>query len=77
MILIIVVAIVEFAYIVYQDFLNRREREKLQIKLMSKDVAEYKEATEPPPKPAKSEENPYKPIEEVDTEKLMNAKDAL
>ena len=74
---LIVVAIVEFAYIVYQDFLNRREREKLQMKLISKDVTEYKEATEPPPKPAKSEENPYKPMEEVDTEKLMKANDNL
>ena len=77
MIYIIVVAIVEFAYIVYQDFLNRKEREKLQIKLMSKDVAEYKEATEPKPKPAKSVESPYKPIEEVNTEKLMSADDNL
>ena len=77
MIYLIVVAIVEFAYIIYQDFFNRQEREKLQMKLMSKDVTEYKEATEPTPKPAESVEDPYKPMEEVDTEKLMNAKDEL
>jgi len=77
MVYIIVVAIVEFAYIVYQDLLNRKEREKLQMKLMSKNIQEYKEATEPKPKPAKSEESPYKPIDEVDTEKLMNAEDNL
>ena len=77
MVYIIVVTIVEFVYIVYQDFLNRREREKLQMKLMSKDVNEYKEATEPKPKPAKSVESPYKSMEEVDTEKLMNADDKL
>ena len=44
---------------------------------MSKDVTEYREATEPKPEPAESEESPYKPMEEVDTEKLMNAEDNL
>ena len=77
MIYIIVVAIVEFVYIVYQDFTNRKEREKLQIKLMSKDITEYKEAIEPKPKPTKSEESPYKPMEEINTDKLMSADDNL
>jgi len=77
MIYIIIIAIAEFAYIVYQDFLNRKEREKLQMKLMSKDVTEYKEATEPKPESAKSEESPYKPMEDIDTEKLMGADDNL
>jgi len=77
MIYLIVVAIIEFIYIVYQDFLNRREREKLQMKLMSKDIQEYKEATEPAPKPGKSEKSPYKPIEEVSIDKLMKAEDNL
>ena len=34
------VAILEFVYIVYQDWQNRAEREKLQLKLMSKDTQE-------------------------------------
>jgi len=77
MIYIIIIAIAEFAYIVYQDFLNRKEREKLQMKLMSRDVIEYKEATEPKPEPAESEESPYRPIDEVNTEKLLDADDNL
>jgi len=45
--------------------------------LMSKDVSEYKEATEPPAKPAESVKSPYRPMEDVDVEKLMSAKDEL
>lgn len=55
----------------------RREREKLQLKLMSKDTAEYKKATEKPPKDTNPKDNPYKPIEDVSVDKLMKAKDNL
>jgi hypothetical protein len=75
--LLAAIIIAEFFYIVYQDIANRRERERLQMKLMSRNIEEYKEATEPPPKPAESVKDPYRPLEEISTEKLINAKDNL
>jgi hypothetical protein len=75
--LLAVVAIVEFLYIVYQDFLNRQEREKLQMKLMSRDVDEYKRVTEKPEETQPQEESPYQSVDEVDIDKLLSAKDNL
>ena len=71
------VAILEFVYIVYQDWQNRAEREKLQLKLMSKDTQEYKKATEKPPKETEPEPDPYKTLDEVSIDKLMQAEDNL
>ena len=74
----IVVIILQFSFIVYQDISNRRERERLQLKLMSKDVAEYKTAVEPTPKNTPTEKKPsYVDPMEVDPEKILTAKDNL
>jgi len=75
--ILIIVVLLEFAYIIYKDEMFRRERKDLQLKLMSKNVEEYKKVSEPTPKPAKQEPDPYIPIEDVQTEKLMKAKDNL
>lgn len=75
--LLAVVAIVEFAYIVYQDILNRKERDSLQKKLMSKDLAEYQKVTEKPEETPEPEPSPYVPIDEVDVDKLLEADDNL
>lgn len=75
--LLVVVAIVEFVYIIYQDLLNRKERDRLQMKLMSKDLPEYKSIVD---KPEESKEEPpssHVPIEEVDIDKLLQAEDNL
>ena len=72
-----IVSLVEFFYILYQDIINRRERERLQLKLMSKDVAEYKGAVDGPPENAKDERDPYVPVEDVPIEKLLGAEDNL
>ena len=67
------------AYIVYENIASRKEREKLQLKLMSKNVAEYKEAIEPEPESAVPEEetDDFVETENVDTETLLKAKDNL
>ena len=75
--ILVIIVVLQFAYIVYQDILNRKEREKLQLKLMSRSVEEYKEAVEPPAKEAKPEPNPYKNTSDVSTEKLMKAEDNI
>ena len=75
--ILIIVILLQFAYIIYKDEVSKRERKDLELKIMSKNVEEYKRATEPPPKPAKQEKDPYIPIEDVQTEKLMKAGDAL
>jgi len=75
--ILIIIVLLQFAYIIYKDEISKRERKDLQLKLMSKNVEEYKRVTEPLPKPTKQEKDPYIPIEDVDTEKLMKAKDNL
>lgn len=71
------VIILQSAYIVYQDFSNRKEREQLELKLMSKNVTEYKEATEPLPENLEEEEETHKPVEDVPVDKLLQAEDNL
>lgn len=71
-----------FIYIAYQDISNRREREKLQLKLMSKNVEEYtsalhavKSIQEEKPKNSKEEKEEYQEIDDVPLETLLGAKD--
>ena len=77
------VIILQFAYILYQDISNRKEREKLQLLIKSKDAPEYRAIAPLPfkePKKEKKEEeesSPYVPIEEVSTEKLLLAEDKI
>lgn len=72
-----VIIVLQFAYIVYQDYLNRKERELLQLKLMSRTPQEYKEVVEPPAKDAKSEPDPYKDVSDVNTDELIRAEDRI
>ena len=67
------------AYIVYENIASRKEREKLQLKLMSKNVAEYKEAIEPEPESVVPEEeiDDFEETENVDPGILLKAKDNL
>lgn len=75
-IFLIVVICLQFAYLVYSDFQNRAERERLQLKLMSKDLTEYKSATEDAPKDSpKEEDDPYVTMEEAGIERLLKAKE--
>ena len=76
-IILLLVILLQFGYIIYKDVAERKERENLQLKLMSKNVAEYIQAVEPEPKVAKSEPNPYKNLEDIDIDKLLAAKDKI
>lgn len=74
----IIVILLQFAYIVFKDWSFNQEREKMQLKIMSKDVNEYKEAVEPEPKPVKREKrDEYLDVTEVPMEKLLKAEDIL
>ena len=76
-ILLSIVALVEFIWIVYQDFKFSRERERYHLKLMSRDVGEYQAAVEEPPKDTIVKKDPYVDIQDVPVEKLMDAEDNL
>jgi hypothetical protein len=73
--LIIILALI--GVIIFQDISNRIEREKLSIKLMSKDVFEYDSIVKKPIKikPEKDEDKDYMEPEDVDLRKLIEAKD--
>jgi len=66
-----------FLYIVYQDHSNRQERERLELKIMSKDITEYKVNTEPVPEPKKDEPDEYFDTDDIPASKLLTAKDKL
>lgn len=75
---LLLVIILQFVYIVYKDVSNGKERERLQLKLMSKNLVEYKEAVEKPPKPAKKPKpSPFKNLEDVSIDKLLTAEDNI
>jgi len=66
----------QFAYIVYSDIQNRKERESLEIKLMSKSLDEYKSAMEDTPEESRSEEpDPYISMDEAGIEQVLKAKE--
>jgi hypothetical protein len=73
--LIIILALI--GVIIFQDISNRIEREKLSIKLMSKDVFEYDSVVKKPIKikPEKDDDKDYMEPEDVDLRKLIEAKD--
>ena len=70
-----VVIVLQFLYLVYNDYQNRKEREGLELKLMSKDVTEYKNSTEKiEENTEKEEEDPYLTMEEAGVEGVLRAK---
>lgn len=79
MVYLFVIIVLLISYIIYEGIASRKEREKLQLKLMSKNVEEYKLATEPEPESVVPEEelDEYEELENVPPEKLLEAKDKL
>ena len=76
MIVLLVVILLQFAYLIYSDTQNRRERERLQLKLMSRDLEDYKSFTEESPEDSPvDEEDPYLSLEEAGVERVVNAKE--
>jgi len=77
MIYLFLIILLLLSYIVYESVASRKEREKLQLKLMSKDVTEYTGVTEKEPElpdlTEKKEE--FLEPEDVSTDKLLKAND--
>jgi len=70
------VILLQFAYLVYQDHQNRKERGELELKLMAKTLEEYKSVPEETPEPAPSiEEDPYMTLDEAGVERVVRAKE--
>lgn len=76
-ILLFVIVVLQLIFMAWQEHKNREEREKLEMMIKSKDIVEFKEATEPPPPPTEVEEEKYRSLDEVPFEKLMNAEDNI
>jgi len=74
-IILLVIIILLIGFLVYYDYMTRIEREKLQLKLMVRDVKEYKDIVEKPPKDTKQEDSPYEEVEDVSIDTLLKAKD--
>jgi hypothetical protein len=73
-IFLFIVIVLQFGYIVFKDVQNSREREQLELKLMSKSVTEYKEAIESLVEDSPKPEHPtHLPIEDVSYDKIMKA----
>ena len=72
-----VIVLLELAVLVIFDFFNRRERNDLTLKLMSKNLDEYKSATLPIPKTEKEKPNPYIDPSDIDPSKILLAKDKI
>jgi hypothetical protein len=74
-ILLFIVIVLQTAFLVYSDIQNRKERERLQLKLMAKDLNEYVSATEEAETPTEEEEDPYIEPNEATFEQILNAKE--
>ena len=73
--ILLVVIVLQFAFMVFSDIQNRKERELLQLKLMSENLDDYKSALEDTPEDSKEEENPYVGMDEVSIEQLLKTKE--
>ena len=73
MYILLVIIVLQLAYILFKDIMSYKEREKLQLKLISKNVTEYKNAVEDKPEDSVEEEDPYIPVEEATIEQILKA----
>jgi hypothetical protein len=75
-IILLIIVVLQFAYILFKDMSFGDEREKMLLKLMSRDLTEYQLAVEPEakdtPEPIVDERVP---LEEVSAEELLKAID--
>jgi hypothetical protein len=70
------IVILQFLYMIYSDIQNRKERESLELKLMSKNTEEYKYLLEDTPEESKKEDpDPYISMDEAGIEKVLKAKE--
>lgn len=72
------IIVLQFAYIVYKDVSFSKERDKLAIKSLSKDVDEYVSAVksiEPDEKVKAVAEDTYISVEDLSVDEVLKAKD--
>lgn len=72
------IIVLQFAYIVYKDVSFSKERDKLSIKSLSKNVDEYVSAVksiEPVEEEPKKEEDIYISVEDLSVDEVLKAKD--
>jgi hypothetical protein len=75
-IFLFLIIVLQLAYSIFKDLVNSKERERLELKLMSKSTIEYKDAVDDSvEEERKPEEQKFIPLEEVSYEKIMKAKD--
>ena len=63
--------------IIVKDILFYIERDKLQMKLMSKDLPEYVSSIEPEPQDTPQEDDPFIPVEEASYEQILKSVDKI
>jgi hypothetical protein len=66
---------VQFIFIVYSDIQNRVEREKLELKLISKGLSDYISSTEEEEESKKEEEDPYIDVMEANIDQILVSED--
>lgn len=80
-IILLAIIVLQLGYAVYKDISFSKERERMQIKLMSRTPEEYvdtlREIEQPEPKKEEEEDilKDYMPVEEVSPEVLLKAED--
>jgi hypothetical protein len=68
------IIVLQFIYIIFKDVKVGQERENMLLKLMSKDIKEYKDSVETiVDKPTKQVPENMIPIEDVPVEKILKA----
>ena len=74
--ILLLIIILQFAYIVYKDRTFDIERERMQLKIMSNSTREYKDAVEDTVEEAVEEEEQFLfPAEDVPVEEMLKAVD--
>ena len=77
-ILLFIVVVLQVALFVYSDYQNRAERERLQLKLMSKDLGDYVSAMESGDEDSEEEEeDPYIDMGEANVNQILNSRERL
>ena len=73
----IIIIVLLIGYALIKDILFYKEREKLQMKLMSRDLREYTSVTEEEAEDGESEEETIIPIEEATIDQILKSEDRV
>ena len=74
---LLIVILAQLAFLAYSDYQNRLERDKLQMKLMAKDLSDYSSALEKDEESTPAvEEDEYIDIQEANIEQILRSRDS-